>query len=83
MVEHERDIDWPKDAKTTEMGKHPNARTITVAWTSNLMRDGGHYSVWQGEELVQDGLALDRAKRVALSTQGENGRPIEKPVERV
>jgi hypothetical protein len=46
-------------------------------------RDGGHYSVWQGEELVKDGLALDRAKRVALSTQGENGRPIETHVERV
>lgn len=83
MLKHERDINWPDSAKTTEQGKYPAARTITVVWQSNLMRDGGSYAVWQGEELVKDGLGLDRAKRLALSTQGENGRPIEEAVDRI
>ena len=79
MTEFIQNPSWPDSVKTTENGKYEDARTITIVFVENIMRRGGYYAVWQGEENIYEG-NFYKAKQVATDAQGENGRPIEEKV---
>lgn len=79
MTEHIKHPDWPERAKLTDNEKYDKARTIRVVFVENIVRGGGYYSVWQGEENVFEG-DFYKAKKEAMRAQGENGRPIERNV---